>query len=43
MLIFNYRYYNDYMYHNIHQHRLVLPEIAISVVVWIGNNGEVTS
>ena len=35
--------YNDQMYHNIHQRRLVLPEIAISVVVWIGNNGEVTS
>jgi hypothetical protein len=43
MLAFNYRYYNDQMYHNIHQRRLVLPEIAISVVVWIGNNGEVTS
>ena len=43
MLAFNYRYYNDQMYHNIHLRRLALPEIAISVVVWIGNNGEVTS
>lgn len=43
MLIFNYRYNNDQMYHNIHQHRLVLPKITVSAVVWIGNNGEVTS